>query len=174
MMPHKFLVLSDLHGTNEAYWMLLFNHVLGKKHEVKILDSCTLADISTEDTSPDERHFEFVNGGIDKAVNQLLGMGPGPWRVIAASVGGTIAWKAALNGMDISHLYAISATRLRLEYDAPNAKIKLYYGADDKHRPAAAWGKQMGLPMEVALGQEHGLYEDISFCRRLCDEILAD
>ncbi|MEL6944601.1 MAG: alpha/beta hydrolase, partial [Bacteroidota bacterium] len=59
--------------------------------------------------------------------------------ILAFSIGGTIAWKAALKGLKIKSLWAFSATRLRYEVERPNIPIQLFFGQKDEYRPSSNW-----------------------------------
>ena len=56
-----------------------------------------------------------MNSGIEIAVQTLLNKEKGEIKILAFSVGGTIAWKAALKGLKVSDLVAVSSNRLRYE-----------------------------------------------------------
>ncbi len=129
--------------------------------------------ISITKTQEQELHTEFVRGGIEKAVMQLVKMEPAADAVLAFSVGSSIAWKACLAGWKVPELFLVSGTRLRLEEQLPPANVHLLYGAEDSFRPREHWFRQLVLTAEIIPGQPHELYADPEVSSRLSKKIRA-
>ena len=65
--------------------------------------------------------------------------------ILGFSIGGYIAWKAALEGLKVRNLTAVSATRLRFETTKPDCKIALIYGEHDTFQPSIDWYNRIEL-----------------------------
>ncbi len=98
-----------------------------------------LMDLDLSDNSKNCIHAQFVNGGIKRAARKLCRKEKQAVNVMAFSVGGVIAWKAALQVLPVKRLYAISATRLRYETKKPDCKCTLYFGEEDGYKPTVNW-----------------------------------
>lgn len=110
-------------------------NLLQSKFEIQYYDVLELANIASDNFVESEIHNQFLNGGIDKAIQNLLQLETGKILVLGFSIGGTIAWKASLQGLKITHLLAVSSTRLRYETEVPNGIVKLYFGEKDPNKP---------------------------------------
>ena len=93
--------------------------------------------------------------------------------VLAFSVGGTIAWRAALSGLPVDQLFAISATRLRYEAEKPNCELRLWYGALDPYQPNAEWYEKMQLSAYQWPAQGHDIYKDAKVIQAVCQQLLT-
>ena len=91
---------------------------------------------------------------------------------LAFSTGGTIAWKAALKGLPMKSLTAISPTRIRLETDKPEIPMNLLYGERDEFRPDDNWTKEMAMDLNVIPNFGHQLYSDEKIISQVCLELL--
>lgn len=165
-MKEKLIILSDLWGLKKAGYLLKLVDILKPHYDVQVFDSTKLAGIDQRVYTKESLHRQFVQGGIDRASIRLKEFLMEPTSIIAFSVGGVIAWKAALNVSTVNHLVCISSTRLRLEDSRPNCSVDLIFGENDVHRPHASWFNRLGLnPKEIA-NAEHDFYRstgDISF-----------
>lgn len=165
-MKEKLTILSDLWGLNKAGYLFRLVDALKPIYDIQVLDSIKLAGIDQRVYTKESLHRQFVQGGVDRASIRLEELLIEPTSIIAFSVGGVIAWKAALNVGTVNHLVCISSTRLRLEDSRPNCSIDLIFGEHDKHSPNANWFKRLGLdPKEIA-NAGHDFYRstsDISF-----------
>ncbi|MEO8237445.1 MAG: alpha/beta hydrolase [Flavobacterium sp.] len=115
MAKPRLLILSDLFGGKNPEWVNYYVEKLKSKFEIQYYDVLELGDIDTIDSGEVNIHNQFLNGGIDKAVEVLLHQEKEKVTILGFSIGGTIAWKAALKGLKVSHLIAVSSTRLRFE-----------------------------------------------------------
>ena len=71
-MNPKLVILSDLWGEKKSDWTKQYIKLLSDSFEVFYYDSCQLAEIDTTDYTEENLHKQFVDGGIDKAVENLL------------------------------------------------------------------------------------------------------
>ena len=152
------IILSDLWGFEEAPWLKLYRAKLEKNYEIHWLDSRRLAGIDQGLETEDEIHQQFVDSGIDRAVEVLKNHPVKYASVIGFSVGGLIAWKAALVGSKFKSLIAISSTRLRKEIQKPFIPISLFYGEEDSNRPTPQWFEHMNLTPYILAGG-HDIYQ---------------
>lgn len=159
-MPQKekLILLSDLWGHPGNSWLAEYITLLQAHFQIQNLDSCELAQMPATALSEAERHQYFVQEGIDLAVQQLTNLLKTPTAILAFSIGGTIAWKAGLQGAPITKLYAASATRLRYETQKPHFPIQLAYGALDPYRPKQEWLATMGLKAKHFAASKHDFY----------------
>jgi len=171
-MKSRLLILSDLWGIRRSDWIGFYLKLLEAEFDVCYYDCCELGDVDTSEYCESALHSQFVDGGIDAAVEKLLEKETDRVDVLAFSIGGTIAWKAALKGLKIANFYAVSATRLRYESQKPVCSIKLFYGEKDKFKPTHDWFERMEIPFEVMHGADHLIYAERSCSEIICNDIL--
>jgi dienelactone hydrolase len=164
---HKLLILTDLWGSHQNDWLQDYIQHLEDKFEISIYDSCQLAEIPEYIQSESERHQHFVNGGIEIAVQNLLQKEKEIVSILAFSIGGTIAWKAALSGLKVNRLTALSSTRLRYETETPNCEIKLIYGELDSNQPELEWFQNKKIKMNLIEKQGHTFYREEKFINNI-------
>ena len=164
----KLLLISDLWGTEKSDWITYYTSILENHFDLKYYDSCDLGTVDKSDYSEENLHHQFVNGGIEKAAEQLIKKENGLVSVLGFSVGGLIAWKAGLSGLKIQNLYAISSTRLRYETEKPFAKIELFYGKNDNYKPDSNWFKKLELKEHCFENEEHELYTNKEIAESIC------
>ena len=146
---------------------ILVNHF-----ELEYYDSCDLETINKSDYSEENLHNQFINGGIEKAVVQLVKKEKGLVSVLGFSIGGLIAWKAGLSGFEIQNLYAVSSTRLRYETEKPLVSIKLFYGKNDNYKPDRSWFNKLELKEYYFENEEHELYKKKEIAESICKIIM--
>ena len=156
----RLLILSDLWGLKNAGWLSNYITPLQQFYEVLLYDSRQLASLNITDESENSIHQNFVNGGIDKAVESLLQTETKTVRILAFSVGGTIAWKYALASGNVDRLVCVSSTRLRHEKLRPAGEVTLCYGQADPFKPTDQWFNAMKLESFLMDGMGHELYKD--------------
>lgn len=171
-MKPRLVILSDLWGKNNSEWVKTYEEILKSFYEIEFYDCCELGEVNTSDYTEAKLHEQFVNGGIETAVDKLIHLEKGEIDVLAFSIGGTIAWKSALKGLVIGNLFAVSSTRLRYETKVPNCKIRLFFGEKDTNKPDEDWFNKPRIAYEIIQDKGHNVYSESSFTRRICDEIL--
>ncbi len=169
----KLILISDLWGKENGDWMEIYIQELNSDFKVTSYDSRELAEIPQSGLSEKEIHAQFVEGGIDRATENILRLEKNKCLVLAFSIGGTIAWKAALNGMPILKLIAVSSTRLRKEFQKPRCEIELIYGAQDENRPMDEWFEAIEVFPSILLGKPHELYTERNIIEKICGELSA-
>lgn len=166
-MRQRLILLSDLWGVEKAEWIDYYVEELQDRFDVCYYDCCQLGNVDKTNYSENALHTQFINGGIDKAVDSLLELEPTSVVVIGFSIGGLIGWKAALKGMNTLKLHAISSTRLRYEIDKPEIDIELYFGELDPNRPSQEWFDVMQLKNRLEMTESHLFYSKPRFAQEL-------
>ncbi|MBS7229897.1 alpha/beta hydrolase [Flavobacterium psychroterrae] len=169
-MEPRLLILSDLFGGTPD-WLKSYTDLLKSKFEIQYYDVLELANIDSDNFIESDIHNQFLNGGIDKAVENLLHLETEEATVLGFSIGGTIAWKASLKGLHIANLFTVSSTRLRYEFEVPNSVIKLYFGEKDPNKPNSKWFLNLNLESEILINQDHQLYMIENNVLLICDDI---
>lgn len=172
MAKTKLLILSDLFGGQHPEWIHYYTNTLRSKFEIQYYDVLELANIDASNLTEADIHKQFLNGGIDKAVETLLKLETDKVTVLGFSIGGTIAWKASFQGLKMTHLFAVSSTRLRYETKAPGCEIKLYFGDQDSNKPNSKWFLDLNVTNEILQNQGHQLYLEEKNAAVICAEIL--
>ena len=168
----RLIILSDLWGAEKADWIEYYTSVFENIFEVKFYDSCVLGDVSKEEYSEEKLHHQFVNGGIEKAVENLLKKEKENITILGFSIGGTIAWKAGNSGLKMQNLFAISSTRLRYETQKPCAKTELIYGEDDAYKPKKEWFEKLEINMNFLAHENHQFYKKKEIAEVICKMIV--
>jgi hypothetical protein len=172
MVKPRLLILSDLFGGKNPEWLKIYMNLLQSKFEIQYYDVLELANIDSDNFIESEIHNQFLNGGIDKAVQSLLQLETGKIVVLGFSIGGTIAWKTSLKGLNITHLFAVSSTRLRYETEVPDGIIKLYFGEKDPHKPNPKWFLHLNVDNKILEDNNHQLYLTENNIPLICNDIL--
>lgn len=173
MTKPSLIILSDLWGADKSEWLLHYTRKLEAYFDITFHDSYVLAGFKAGENLQEIRHHHFVNGGVEKAVENILLLEKQPIIVLGFSVGGTIAWKAALGGLCVTHLFAVSSTRLRYEKNKPATEINLFYGAADEFKPNADWFATMHVKYFEYPKEPHEMYRKLDIAGRICDCIIA-
>ena len=90
----KLLILSDLWGNADAQWLSHYKELLSPFFDIVYYDSAELASIDTDMLTEEYLHQQYINGGIDRAVESLINREKEEVSVLGFSIGGTIVWKA--------------------------------------------------------------------------------
>ncbi|UOY07689.1 hypothetical protein L0P88_03845 [Muricauda sp. SCSIO 64092] len=171
-MAEKLLVLSDMWGIKKGLWITSYFGYLQQYYNIEFYDIQQLANLDIPVMTQENIHRAFMEGGIDTAVAHLLKKETKPCHVLAFSMGGTIAWKAGLNGLPMKSLTAISPTRIRFENEAPDCEINLIYGECDKFKPGMKWFKTMDVDFKIVSSFGHELYSDEKIIGEVCVKML--
>ena len=173
-MAERLVLVSDMWGTKKGLWITSYLGYLQQYFDIVFYDSQQLADIDLTINTEENVHKAFVDGGIDTAAACLLKKESIPSHYLAFSTGGTIAWKAALMGLPMKSLYAVSATRIRLEDSSPPVPTKLVYGSNDAFVPSNDWFEKLAVEMEPIENFGHTLYTDEKIIRKVCLDLLEN
>ena len=170
-MKPRLIILSDLWGVEKSEWLRNYLDILAPIFTIKFYDSCDLAKVDKSIYEEQHLHRQFLNGGIERATKNLLELEKQKVNVLAFSIGGTIAWKAQSEGLQVNNIHAISSTRLRHETKKPDCHIKLYFGANDEYQPSAEWLDRMDIKARVFQNKGHQLYLSTDCIHDICEEI---
>jgi len=171
-MKPRLIILSDLWGKYRSDWIITYTKSLNQKFDIKYYDCCELGKIDTSIYSQDAIHKQFIKSGIEIAVKRLFELEKGKINILAFSVGGVIAWKAGLIGLEIETFYAVSSTRLGNEIKKPKGNIKVFYGSEDKYRPQIDWSKNLNIACQIIGNKNHEMYKENEIASEICEEML--
>lgn len=171
-MAEKLVVVSDMWGAKKGLWIASYFGYLQQYYDIVFHDCQQLGNVDVPISSEENVHRAFVEGGIDTAVTNLLKKETKPAHYLAFSTGGTIAYKAALKGLPVKSLTAISATRIRLEEQRPDTRLNLLYGECDANKPDIKWSQQVSVDFRTVPGFGHMLYTDEKIISEVCLELL--
>lgn len=172
-MKKRLIILSDLWGREKSEWVNNYIEILKNEFDIEYYDCCELGGIDKSGYSEAEIHKQFVNGGIERAVEKLITCESDKVNILAFSVGGTIAWKFGLESDKIDSLTCVSSTRLRYETIKPNGNITLYFGGNDAFKPELKWLKSMDLIDHILQDKGHEVYRESNFAEQLSLGILT-
>jgi hypothetical protein len=172
MTKPRLLILSDLFGGENPKWIKQYTEIVESKFDIQYYDVLKLGEIDASNSDEKDIHNQFLHTGIDKAVENLLHLEKEKVTVLGFSIGGTIAWKASLKGLNVFQLIAVSSTRLRFETEIPNCRMKLYFGSKDLNLPDLQWFFDMKISNHFFENQDHQLYLEEKNVIVICDDIL--
>lgn len=167
----RLIVLSDLLGDHDIHWINAYLDRLKHQFDIQFYDSRELAEIDSKIVDIDQIHKQFIEGGIEKAVKNLLLKEKAEISIIGFSIGGLIAWKATLLGLNANYICAISSTRLRYESQKPSTQIDLFLAAKDPFIPKEKWFESMKLNPSIIENETHEFYKKQEFAKLICDKI---
>ncbi|TYP70360.1 hypothetical protein [Aquimarina intermedia] len=166
----KLIILSDIWGIVTDSWIEGYRDFLEPYFQIQLLDVRLLGGIDLSVSQIDLLHDQFITKGIAKAVNELRTMDTE--YVLAFSIGGTIAWKAVLQGLQLRNLYAVSSTRLRKEQGPLNCDVSLFYGGLDANMPNSHWQKKFVNQRIEYPGERHEFYRKHHYAELITQYII--
>lgn len=173
-MAERLVILSDMWGSRRGLWITSYLGYLQQYFDIVYYDSQELAGLDLLVKTRENLCKALVEGGYDTAVAQLLAKEKTPSHYLAFCSGGTVAWRAALKGLPMNSLYAISPLWLEKETEKPDCAVKLLYGELHQERPAVDWAEEVGAHMHVEPQFGRELYSDEKIIRKVCLELLDD
>ncbi len=171
-MAERLVILSDMWGIKRGMWITSYLGYLQQYYQIEFYDIMQLANIDYMHYSEEELYQEFVNGGVNTAVAHLLKKETKPSHYLAFCAGGTVAWKAALKGLPMKSLYAVSPGELHSEVEAPLVHTTLLYGGNYSKIPSDNWVNQTGVEIEVVPNFGSTLYSDEKIIKKVCLDLL--
>ncbi|MEZ4810497.1 MAG: hypothetical protein R2819_09075 [Allomuricauda sp.] len=171
-MAEKLVVVSDMWGAKKGLWIASYFGYLQQYYDITFHDCQQLGNLDVPVSTEENIHRAFVTDGIDTAVAHLLKKETKPAHYLAFSTGGTIVWKAALKGLPVKSLTALSATRIRLEDKSPDVPKNLIFGEYDEFKPDFDWAKRVGADFSVVPNFGHRLYSDEKIIAQVCLDLL--
>ena len=79
------ILLSDLWGKEKSGWIENYSRILKDHLEVRYYDSCELGEVDKSVYKEGSPHKRFIDGGIDKAVENLIKREQGNAGILAFS-----------------------------------------------------------------------------------------
>ncbi len=157
-------------GCKKGLWITSYLGYLQSYFDITFYDSRDLGYLDSNLTTKESLHEAFLNGGIDMAVEQLLKKEEEktPSHYLTFCAGATIAWKAALAGLPIASLYAISPCGLAGSLEKPNIPINLVYGEFQNLQPTEKHTPGEGLVVETVPRFGPELYTDEKIIQKVC------
>lgn len=172
-MQPRLIILSDLWGEQKSAWIHLYIEKLASTFDIQYYDCCQLGNVDTKIYTQEYLHQQFVSFGIENAVKELICLEKKSFHILALSIGGTIAWKAALQQLPLISLHAVSATRLRYETTIPKIHMRLYFGTNDTFKPSEDWCGQFARKSLVFVdGKSHEMYQNENIATLICKNII--
>lgn len=166
-MKKEIIIISDLWGKTKSAWVEHFKDLLSANYNITYYDACELGEVKTAPYEQEYLHQQFVQFGIDHAVDKLLKLETSKSICIGCSVGGVIAWKAALKDMQFEKIITISSTRLRKESKKPDGPVYNFFGTNDGYKPNSDWIKSPDLGSTFLLEGEHDIYTQASLIKEI-------
>ncbi len=170
-MKPRLIILSDIWGIEKSDWIITYVKILETEFDIQYYDSCELGKVNKKIYEESNIHSQFLERGISIATDRLLELEKEKINILAFSIGGTIAWKAALKGLSIDKFYAISSTRLRYETTKPKGYVKLFFGEYDTFKPTTNWLEQLRVDYEISIEKNHQMYTDENYAVKVSKEI---
>ncbi len=171
-MAERLVILSDMWGSKKGLWITSYLGYLQSYFDIVFYDCRELAYLDVKFNTRENIYDAFVNGGLNTAVGQLLKKEIEPSHYLTFCAGGTIAWEAALKGLPIKSLYAISPLNLHIAKQKPDIAVNLLYGEFQQHIPESEWGSVKGITLEKMPKFGHDLYSDEKIIKKVCLDLL--
>ncbi|GAA4237405.1 hypothetical protein GCM10022291_24120 [Postechiella marina] len=172
MIREKLIILSDLFGKEKSDWISVYYELLSDKYDIHYIDSKDLGEITLNTNNKEDIHNLFIAKSITVAVNNLTTKYREKINILAFSIGGTIAWKAILKGLNVSNFWAVSSTRIRYETKSPKCKTTLFYGENDTHKPDDNCFTKLKITPVFLKNQDHNMYSNPKVINTICNNIL--
>ena len=171
-MAERLVILSDIWGIKKGMWITSYLGYLQQYYTIEYYDLMQLANIDPLHLTEETLYREFKEGGIETAVTHLLKKETVPGHYLTFCMGSTVAWKAALKGLPMKSLYAVSPYALDAEAEGPEARTSLVYGANDANIPSKGWADKVGVEMEVVPNFGRAMYSDERMIRKVSLDLL--
>ncbi len=171
-MAERLVVVSDMWGSKKGLWITSYLGYLQQYFDIVFYDSRELAQIDKTKASGEELYKAFLDGGMEMAVSQLLANEKEASHYLTFCAGGNIAWHAALRGLPIKSLYAVSPMNLHLITKELPCAVTLLYGELSDNLPSRAWAIKTNSMMEVVPNFGHEMYSDEKVIRKVCLDLL--
>jgi len=172
-MKKKLLILTDLWGLRKGSFLNHYQDEFKAYFDIRVIDSLELACIDKRVYTKESLHRQFINGGIDRAVERLFLSLDEPVHILAFSIGGVIAWKAAMRSAYVEYLTCVSSTRLRLETKRPSCQVSLIFGSNESFGPMVEWFEAMDTNRIEISGGEHDFYRNNREITVITEQVLS-
>ncbi len=171
-MADRLVIISDIWGIKKGMWITSYLGYLQQYYKIEYYDLMQLANIDPVHFTEETLHKEINEGGMETAVTHLLKKETIPSHYLAFCAGGTVVWKAALKGLPMKSLYAVSPLALDVEVEGPVAYTNLVYGGNDTNVPSNCWADKAGVEMEIVANFGRTMYTDERMIRKVSLDLL--
>jgi len=171
-MASRLVVLSDMWGSKKGLWITSYLGYLQQYFDIVFYDCRQLAHLDVTVNTEENICKAFLEGGMETAVAHLLAKENTDSHYLTFCAGGTIAWNAALQGLPIKSLYAVSPMNLHLEDEKPPCPVTLLYGERQEQIPSKEWAYELETSMETIENFGHDLYTDEKIIQKVCQDLL--
>ena len=116
----------------------------------------------------------FDQGGLERAVRNLIAREETPSHYLTFCAGGTVVWNAAKKGLPVKSIYSVSPMNMHRESEKPDCRVTLLYGEYMENRPSQDWAFILDANMEIVprFGQE--MYSDEKIIQKVCKDLLEE
>lgn len=171
-MAERLVIISDMMGSRQGLWITTYLGYLQQYFDIVYYDSQELAGLDLVVKTRENLCEALEEGGYNTAVSHLLAKEKTPSHYLTFCAGGSMAWKAALKGLPIKSLYAISPIGLEHEEQRPDCTVKVVYGAYHQERPNQNWAEKLGVALTVEPNFGRDLYSDEKIIGKVCLDLL--
>lgn len=172
-MAEKLVVISDKWGAKKGLWIASYFGYLQQYYDIVFHDCQQLGNVDVSIFSEENIDNAFNEGGIERAVSNLIHKEAEPAHYLAFGTGATVAYKALLQGLTAKSVTAISASGIENENRmAPSSDVELIYGECDKSKPGLKWAKSIGVNLRIVPNFGHSLYSDEKIISKVSLELL--
>ena len=171
-MAEKLVVVSDMRGSENGLWITSYLGYLQQYFNIVFYDSRELARIDQRLSSSEDLYSAFINGGLDHAVAQLMVSESEASHYLTFCAGGNIAWHAALRGLPMKSIYAVSPMEIEKETEAPECPVTLLFGDTDKEIPSTQWAIETRSVVQTIPNFGHEMYTDEKIIQKVCLDLL--
>lgn len=171
-MAERLVIISDMMGSRQGLWIASYLGYLQQYFDIVYYDSQELAGLDLIVKTRENMCQALLEGGYQTGVNQLLVREKTSSHYLTFCAGGTLVWKAALAGLPMKSLYAISPLWLEREAQKPGCSVQLMYGQHHQERPSEEWAMNLQVPMKVVENFGRDLYTDEKIIKKVCLDLL--
>lgn len=171
-MANRLVVLSDLWGSKKGLWITSYLGYLQQYFDIVYHDVRELSDMDPMLVESQDMLNNFFDGGMEKAVSRLLAKEHIPSHYLTFCAGGTIAWQAALQGLPVESIYAVSPLNLHRMEERPDCPVTVVYGEYQDNRPSRNWSESLDVSLEVIPRFGSELYSDEKIIRKVSMDLL--
>lgn len=171
-MAERLVVVSDMWGSKKGLWITSYLGYLQQYFNIVFYDSRELANIDKSNNTAEGMRSAFINGGLDTAVSHLLAKESEKSHYLTFCAGGAIAWKAAINGLPVKSLYAVSPIEMEHFKEGPDCPITLLYGEMEESIPSTEWSIHTKAVIERIPKFGHEMYSDEKIIKKVCLDLL--
>lgn len=173
-MAERLVILSDLWGSKKGLWITSYLGYLQQYFDITYYDTSQLADLEPVAPTAEALCGAFNQGGLERAVANLLSRENEPAHYLTFCAGSTVVWHAAKKGLPVKSLYAVSPMHMHREGDLPDFQVNLLYGEYMANRPSQNWALELGVPMEIVPKFGREMYSDEKIIQKVCKDLLEE